>query len=464
MSDIRPDTEPASPAPAKSHGHHWPILIALGLGVLFGVVLQWAGGIDPAMSPGWVTTTLTTFKFISGLFLKLLKMVIVPLVVSAVIAGIAGLGTLHGFGRMGLRTLCYYVGTGLFAITMSLFVVNLIKPGMDQGRPSPQLAAALQANATSNVQGELAAFKKNAEGGMAVMGDILNRIVPDNIVKAAADGEMIAVIFFSILFAAAMVKFPGGTPATLRVFFEQVNDIMMVIILWIMRAAPIGVFCLMSVAVAKSGAQLLADMSVWLATVVLALGLHLFVVLPIVISIFAGVNPWRHFRHMRDALLMAFSTASSAATMPVTFRCLRENAGVSARVSSFTVPLGTSINMDGTALYECMSVVFITQILGLDLSIAQQCSIVFLALLTGVGMAGVPSASMVAILIILRSVGLPDETALAALGLLLAVDRPLDMMRTAVNVFSDSCAAVVVARGEGELGPLPAPAASSASM
>lgn len=453
------DTSPAAPQPAKSHGHHWPIIIALILGILFGVVLQWAG---KGGTPGWVDATLVGFKFISGLFLKLLKMVIVPLVVSAVIAGIAGLGTLHGFGRMGLRTVCYYVGTGLFAITMSLFVVNLVKPGTDRGKPSAQLAAALQANTKGDVQPELAAFKKNAEGGLSVIGDIFNRVVPENVVKAAADGEMIALIFFSILFAAAMVKFPGGTPQVLREFFEQVNEVMMVVTLWIMRIAPLGVFCLMSVAVAKSGLQLLADMSIWMFTVGLALALHLFVVLPIVISVFAGVNPWRHFRHMRDALLMAFSTASSSATMPVTFRCLRENAGVSARVSSFTVPLGTSVNMDGTALYECMSVVFVTQILGLDLSIGQQCSVVFLALLTGLGMAGIPSASMVAILIILKSVGLPDETALAAVGLLLAVDRPLDMVRTAVNVFSDSCAAVVVARGEGEL--QPAPVASFAGM
>jgi DAACS family dicarboxylate/amino acid:cation (Na+ or H+) symporter len=212
--------------------------------------------------------------------------------------------------------------------------------------------------------------------------------------------------------------------------------------------APIGVFALMLPVVFTAGVDLFANLGRYFATVLLALLIHLLVVLPCVLRFFGGVNPWSHLRAMRPALLLGFSTASSASTLPVTLRCVEEGSGVSKRVTSFTLPLGATVNMDGTALYECVAVIFVAQVMGVQLGLGGQFFVVVAALLTSVGVAGIPSASLVAILLILKSSGIPGaEMAVIAL---LSVDRLLDMTRTAVNIFSDSCAAVVVAKSEGE--------------
>jgi Na+/H+-dicarboxylate symporter len=217
---------------------------------------------------------------------------------------------------------------------------------------------------------------------------------------------------------------------------------------WIMALAPIGVYALILPVVYKTGGDIFQALFKYFATVLLALGLHLFVVMPLVIKVLAGVNPLDHFKAMRTALLTAFSTASSSATLPVTMRCVQDNAGVSKSTASFTVPLGATVNMDGTALYECVAVIFVAQVMGFDMPMAAQFMVVISALLTSVGVAGIPSASLVAIMIILTSSKIPGaETAVVAL---LAVDRLLDMARTAVNVFGDSCAALVIAKSEGE--------------
>jgi DAACS family dicarboxylate/amino acid:cation (Na+ or H+) symporter len=223
---------------------------------------------------------------------------------------------------------------------------------------------------------------------------------------------------------------------------------MIIITRWVMALAPIGVFCLILPVVYKTGPELFVNLGKYFGVVLGALGIHLLVVLPLALRILGGVNPWAHFRSMRPALLLAFSTASSSGTLPVTMRCLEEGSGVSKRVSSFTLPLGATVNMDGTALYECVAVIFVAQVMGVDLSIGGQFVIVITALLTSIGVAGIPSASLVAILLILKSSGIPGaETAVIAL---LSVDRLLDMSRTAVNIYSDSCAAVIVAKSEGE--------------
>jgi Na+/H+-dicarboxylate symporter len=275
------------------------------------------------------------------------------------------------------------------------------------------------------------------------------RMVPTNVFAAAMNnGQMLGLIFFSLLFAIAMTRLPLHQVSPIRDIFVSLNDVMIVLTQWIMALAPIGVFALLLPVVFKTGGALYGALFKYFVTVLLALGIHLFVIMPLVIKILAGVNPLDHFRAMRTALLTAFSTASSSATLPVTMSCIQKNAGVSKSTASFTLPLGATVNMDGTALYECVAVIFVAQVMGFDLSFAVQFMVVISALLTSVGVAGIPSASLVAIMIILTSSKIPGaETAVVAL---LAVDRLLDMTRTAVNVFGDSCAALVIAKSEGE--------------
>ena len=235
---------------------------------------------------------------------------------------------------------------------------------------------------------------------------------------------------------------------TLKDVFVSFNDVMIVLTNFIMKLAPIGVFGLLVPVVAQTGGEIFFNLGKYFVTVLLALGIHMFVVMPLLIRVLAGVNPLAHFRAMRTALMTAFSTASSSATLPVTMRCIQENAGVSKGTASFTLPLGATVNMDGTALYECVAVIFVAQVMGIEMTFAAQFMVVAAALLTSVGVAGIPSASLVAIFVILKNSGIPGaETAVVAL---LSVDRLLDMSRTAVNVWGDSCAAVVVAKSEGE--------------
>jgi Na+/H+-dicarboxylate symporter len=262
------------------------------------------------------------------------------------------------------------------------------------------------------------------------------------------NGQMLGLIFFSLLFSIAMTRLPLQQVSPIRDIFVSLNDVMIVLTQWIMALAPIGVFALLLPVVFKTGGALYGALFKYFVTVLLALGVHLFIIMPLVIKFLAGVNPLDHFRAMRTALLTAFSTASSSATLPVTMRCIQKNVGVSKSTASFTLPLGATVNMDGTALYECVAVIFVAQVMGFDLSVAAQFMVVISALLTSVGVAGIPSASLVAIMIILTSSKIPGaETAVVAL---LAVDRLLDMSRTAVNVFGDSCAALVIAKSEGE--------------
>jgi len=276
--------------------------------------------------------------------------------------------------------------------------------------------------------------------------DVFLRMVPTNIVSAAANGQMLGLIFFSLLFGFFLTKVQEAYAESLFNFWQGVYQVMMLITDWVMKFSPIGVFALVAKVVAMTGYDAFKPLALFFITVILALGVHFFVVMPILLRVVGRVNPWRHYQAMLPALLTAFSTSSSSATLPMTLECVEKNAGVSNRTSSFVLPLGATINMDGTALYECVAAIFIAQAYGIELNFATQFTVVMVALLTSIGVAGIPAASLVAISIILAAIGLPVE----AIGLILAVDRVLDMCRTTVNVFSDSCGAVVIARTEGE--------------
>lgn len=414
---------------------HWQILIALLLAVLAGSLAGTEGGIAGLRF-------YDAFAFIGSLFLNALKMLIVPLVVSSIIVGIAGIGSGSAIGRLGGKTLLYYFSTSLLAIMIGLAVVNIVAPGVVDGEPARELVGL-----SEGVDEVVASVEDKGAGDLV---DIFLRMVPANIIAAAADGQMLGLIFFSLLFGFFMTRIQEAYAETMYNFWHGVFNVMMKITDLVMKFAPLGVFGLVAKVVADTGFSAFLPLLWFFISVIAALALHFFIALPLILIFVARVSPRRHYRAMAPALLTAFSTSSSSATLPITLECVEKNAGVSNRTSSFVLPLGATVNMDGTALYECVAAMFIAQAYGIELGFVQQFTIVVVALLTSIGVAGIPSASLVAISIILAAIGLPLE----AVGLILAVDRVLDMCRTAVNVFSDSCGAVVIARSEGETGVL----------
>ncbi|MBU2987088.1 dicarboxylate/amino acid:cation symporter [Saccharophagus degradans] len=414
---------------------HWQILIAIAAAFLVGGVVNFAG--DAA----WAKAIVNAGEFIGTFFLNALKMIIVPLVLSSIICGVAGMGKGADLGRLGAKALSFYALSSTIAILVGLLVVNVMTPGEINGEPARDQ---LNLSSTEQVDQQLAKVEGRGLGDVAA---VFLRMVPPNLVEAAAEGQMLGLITFGLLFGFFMVRVAPAASETLVNFWTGVSEVMMKITMLVMKFAPLGVFGLVTVTIAGTGLEILANLAVFFFTVTFALAIHVLVVMPLLLRYLGGVkNPYRQIAFMAPALLTAFSTASSSGTLPLTMDCVEKNAGVSKRTSSFVLPLGATINMDGTALYECVAAMFIAQAYGLDLTIGVQFTIVLIALLTSIGVAGIPSASLVAITVILTAVGLPLE----GIGLLLVTDRILDMMRTAVNVFSDSCCATIIARTEGE--------------
>ncbi len=398
---------------------HWQVLIAMAAGIIF------------ALSFGEKSLFVAP---LGTVFLRLLKMIIVPLIVFSITSGVASLGDSRTLGRMGARTFGYYFLTSILAILIGLSMTNLIQPG-----------AGVHIGNNSN------AFDPGTLHKPTSMFEILIRMIPSNPVRAMADGDMLAIIFWSILFGFAITRLEGRSQQFLKDFFQYGFSAMMTLTRGIILFLPIGVFGLITKAVATAGYDLFKAVGLYIITIAMGLSIHFFIVLPLVFWLFTRINPLKHARAMMPAFLTAFSTSSSGATLPVTMDCIENNAGVSNKVTSFVLPLGATINMDGTALYECAGVLFIAQALGVDLGFAQQFTIVLTAFLASVGSAAVPSAGLVMIFIVLDAVGLGDNAGAALIvGTMLAVDRPLDMFRTMVNVTSDSIGAVIVAKSEGE--------------
>jgi Na+/H+-dicarboxylate symporter len=412
---------------------HWQILAGLILAVGVGSLT----GTDAGL---FGVTFYSIFDFVGKLFINALKMLIVPLIVSSIIVGIAAVGGSGNLGRLGGKTLLYYMTTSLLAILVGLAVVNVLAPGIVGGHPAKDLIG-FSAD-TASVQSAVAGK------GTGDLVQLFLRMIPTNVVQAASTGQMLGLIFFSLLYGFFLTRIPEAYAESQYNFWQGVFEIMMRITDLVMRFAPLGVFALVAKVVAGTGFAAFKPLAVFFLSVLLALAIHFFVTLPLLLYLVGRVNPLRHYRAMGAALLTAFSTASSSATLPVTMECVEKNAGVSNRTTSFVLPLGATVNMDGTALYECVAAMFIAQAYGVELSFATQFTVVLMALLTSIGVAGIPAASLVAIAIILAAIGLPAE----GIGLILAVDRILDMMRTSVNVFSDSCGAVIIGRLQGERG------------
>ncbi|MEM9026139.1 MAG: dicarboxylate/amino acid:cation symporter [Verrucomicrobiota bacterium] len=434
---------------AASHKNlHWKILTALVLGFIVGLIINSvSSGLDGEAVPAWTGMVTATSGFIGKLFIQGLKMIVIPLIVSSIILAVMNIGGERNFGRLGIKTLIFYLASGFVAVVIGLGVVNMIQPGnVDEAVREQMLAGA----------GEGDSFMEKAEGRST--GDIIGiflRMVPTNIVAAATNNEFLALIFFSLIFGYAAGKLPDGLRKTQESFWEGINKTITMITNGVIWFAPIGVFGLVVPTIASTGADLLGNMLKFAATVFLALGIHAFFVMPLVLFFVAKENPVKHFKAMLPALLTAFSTASSSSTLPLTTDRVQKGAGVSPRISGFTLPLGATVNMDGTALFECVVVIFLAQLFGVEMSFITQFNVVLLALFTSVGVAGIPSASLVAIVLILTNVGFSQEMIAQGIGIVFVVDRILDMSRTAVNVFGDSCAAVVIGKSEGETGYYP---------
>ncbi|MCZ7590710.1 MAG: dicarboxylate/amino acid:cation symporter [Kiritimatiellae bacterium] len=410
---------------------HWQIALALAASVAAGLA---TGGIS-GEPVGWA---MHIYRMLGTIFLNALKMITVPLIVSAIMSGMAQLQGGRDFGRLGAKTLLYYLATATIAVLTGLMFVLWFHPGVIHGQPAKDIIGLSE---------NIAEVQQHVEGRSGQdIADILIRMVPTNVVQSAAEGDMLGLIVFSLLFGFFITRLPQSSAASLGTLIQAVFDVMMKLTDWILRFAPLGVFGLVAKVVATTGLDAWQPLAIFFSTVLLALGTHMFVTMPLLLLIFARVKPSRHYRAIAPALLTAFSTSSSTATVPVTMECLDKRAGVSNRVSSFVIPLGATVNMDGTALYECVAAIFIAQAYGLELTFATQFTVVALAILTSIGVAGIPAASLVAIVLILQNVGLPVE----GLGLILATDRILDMCRTAVNAFGDATGAVIIARSEGE--------------
>ncbi len=397
---------------------HWQIFAAMFLGTVAGLVF----GADLVPKVGWL----------GEIFIKLLKMCIVPLVLTSIISGVASIGGGRDVGRLFSKTLGYYMlSSGLAALT-GLILVNIIQPGVGaqfagiEGGPLPELSTATSPK------------------------ELLLDVVPSNIVQASAEAKMLAMIFFCIVFGITIGGMEEKPRKVLTDFFNAGFQAMMKLTGGIIRFAPIGVFGLMVRVVGESGFASFRALGLYMLTIASGLAIHLFVTLPILLIVLGKIRPSIHFRNMIEPMIMAFSTSSSAATLPVTMNAVENRVGVSNKVTSFVLPMGSTMNMDGTAVYECAGVLFIAQALGAELSFFQQMIVVVTALLASIGAAAVPSAGLVIIFLVLGAVGLEGPQVDAIVGAMFAIDRPLDMARTTVNIFGDSCGAAIIARSEGE--------------
>ena len=402
----------------------------MGLGAFLGLTLNWAG-VEGMVEADTVGTVALVGKEVGDLFLRLLQMLVVPLIVSSLITGVTGMGDLRTLGSIGGRAIAFYLTTSFLAIVTGVIVVNIIKPG--EGAELSMLE-----------DGAAEGLVTQAPGGLGtVLWEQLEGLIPKNPLAAATEGDMLPVIFFSLLigvFISLSEHRDGSEDAgVVRRFFHGLFEVMMQMTLFVVKFAPIGVFGFTLYAAAGKGPAAFKVLGWYVLAVFIALLIHATMTLPTILRFATGRSPIAYMRTMTTARVTAFSTASSNGTLPLTMQNVEE-AGVKPQVTSFVLPLGATINMDGTALYEAVAVLFIAQVYGIDLTIAQQVVVAVTALLASIGAAGIPHAGMVMMVVVLNAVGLPTS----AVALILAVDRILDMCRTTVNVWSDSIAAAVV--------------------
>lgn len=413
-------------------------LLKVFIAMVLAVIAGFLTGPDASV---FGVSALQIYNLIGQLFLNALTLVVVPLVAASIITGTARMGQEQSFGALGIRTFSLYLSTTAIAVLIGWAMAVLVAPGA-----SPTANAALKAalNASNALPSTLmSAGEENAFTGIE---KILFKLIPSNILAAASQGQMLGLIFFSLVFGFFITKIDPEAGSVLLNFWRGLFQVMMHMTHLVMKALPLGVFGLVAKVVATTGMAAIKPIAVFFCTVIIAFVIYALVALPLMLKFIGHVSPLRHFRAMSSAIFTAFSTSSSAATLPITIECVEKRAGVSNRICSFTVPLGSSLNLSGTALYTCVSVFFICQAYGLEISFSMQFLIAFISLLTSIGMAGIPSASLAAIIVILQTIGVPAE----GVVLIFAVERLLDMVRTSINVLGNTCCAVMVAKFEGE--------------
>lgn len=422
---------------------HWQIIIGLILGLIWGLL---------AASTGLDEFTLDYIKPVGTIFIRLLKLIAVPLVLASLIVGVSSLNDIAKLSRMGGKTIGIYMMTTVIAITIGLTLVNVIQPG-----------TALPKETQNELMGS---YSENVEGSSQTASEVMQRgpldffvdIVPSNFFQAASDnGNMLQIVFVAILIGIALIQIPTDKSKILVDFFDSLNDVIIKIVDFVMKIAPYAVFALIGAVIVElagddlsKAVDLLGALGWYMGTVILGLFLHGAIIYPGLFKIFSSIKYGDFFRGIRPAMLLGFSTSSSSATLPVTMERAEKNLGVHEEVASFVLPVGATINMDGTSLYQAVAAVFISQALGMDLSLAQQLTIVLTATLASIGSAGVPGAGIIMLVIVLQAIEVPVE----GIALILGVDRILDMLRTALNITGDATVSVVVASTEGQLGEL----------
>lgn len=362
------------------------------------------------------------------LFLKLLRMAILPLVITSIISAVISVGSSKGLGMISLRTFIYYITTSVLAILTGQILVNVFQPG----------------------KGAVIGLTAQPEGIGVVdqgFGDLLLNLIPENLFAALSNGEVLPVIFFCLIFGFFVTRLKSDQRTLMDNFFKAAFETMMKLTSFVIWTAPIGVFGIIAGIVAKTGFDAFASLGKFFLVVLAGLAIHFFITLPLILKYMGKLRPVKHYRGMLPALITAFSTCSTIVTLPLTMKAVTKTSGASEKAAGFVLPIGATINMDGTALYECVATIFIAQVYGFELGLAQQGIIVLTAVLASIGAASIPMSGLVMLSIILNAVGLPLE----GVGMILAVDRILDMFRTSVNVFSDSVGAVVISRLEGDV-------------
>jgi len=406
------------------------IMLGLVFGAIFGIAAnRW----------GFAEVVGAYVKPVGTAFIRLITMVVIPLVFASLLVGTASLNDVRKLGRIGVRTAAYYMTTTVIAISLGLVLANIFKPGA--GLPEETKAKLLESG-TENMEAQLAkALQKTS------IKDTLLEIIPSNPIRAFAEGQMLQVIFFALFTGICLTLIPDARSGPVVAFFEGLNDTMIQMIHVIMKTAPYAVFALIAAVTADFGHEILVVLLRYALVVLLGLATHLTVVYSAAIKVFTKSTVKAFFKGIRPAQIIAFSSSSSSATLPITMECAEENLRVPREISSFALPLGATINMDGTALYQGVAAMFIAQVYGMDLNIGQQLTIVLTATLASIGTAATPGASMATLVIVLKSIGVPVE----GIGLILGLDRILDMCRTTVNVTGDASCAMVVAATAGQL-------------
>ncbi|MDA9003366.1 dicarboxylate/amino acid:cation symporter [Flavobacteriaceae bacterium] len=413
---------------------HWKILIGMVLGVLFGVLLSLVSG-GPDLIKDYI-------KPFGTIFINLLKLIAVPLILASLIKGVSDLKDISKLSQMGGRTILTYLATTLTAVTIGLILVNIIQPGKSISVETRN--ELVEAYATNTQEKQAVAAKQKEAGPLQALVDV----VPSNVFLAASNNRnMLQVIFFALFFGIGMILIPSKKVKPVKKFFDSFNSIILKMIDLIMIAAPYGVFALLAALVVEAPSlELFQALALYAITLLLGLAIMIGVYI-IIVRVYTNKKMNFFMKGIAPAQLLAFSTSSSAATLPVTMECVEENLGVDEEVASFVLPIGATINMDGTSVYQGVAAVFIAQAFGLDLSLSAQLGIVFTATLASIGTAAVPSAGIVMLVIVLAQAGIPE----AGLALIFAIDRPLDMCRTIVNVTGDAAVSMIVGKSIGKL-------------